>query len=991
MARKAGVVLVAETAAYQRGMEQAVASAAALDGELKKLGVDAVASAEAQSKATARRIARLQEEAGALGRTAAAQVAAGESAVGSIAAQDQKLRQLARLQGEAGLSAQESAKLNVAATLSQIDAIDAQIVAYRELGAAAGTSAREQQIASKFGNEAAASRAALLGLPAPRRGVSAKSAGRGLTTYVTAPAAFLGYEAVKGAIDLNKKMLLLQTQAGASAAQVKLLNGQVLDLTKIAPQGPSVLAEGLFHLISLGVPAAHSIGVLRTASLAAGMGVANLEDTTSALGASVVSNIKGAQNYQHAMATLVATAGSGNMRFGDLAAAIGNVLPAAAASGVSLTETGAALAVMTDRGFSADEAATRLRMTLALIQRPSDSAKKALKDMGIDADSLGAVLRQPGGLLKVLELLHGGIDKVGKVRGNRDLLAAFGGGRSGLGIQTLVQSLDNPLSSFSSKLKQIGQQEKNFGANQKAYLASPAYQLANDWAQAQAELVKLGATLAPIAVKILTFGSGIAGAFNKLPGFIKKDLGTVVAILGVGGPLLLAGTKVRNMVRGIAAAFRLLPLSAGPAIAATDAELATVGTSAVAAEGKVAALRLSLMSLGGISLAGLAVGLAGYEAYKKIKALHIGEPHGGTISGLNKIKGGGDVFETGGQWYLQKPGAPNKYIPISKEKAGELLGGNVDTSKSASPGLGPHHGAAFQRSIEDANKTPSVDSVDHRHRLIKDFVLPYQIQLDQARAQTTKSTADDLAAAREVVAYAKKQIDSGRLSHKAMLAAMQEEASAQQQLWGAQTAANKEAAKKAQNFTLPMKLQLAQARADAIAAGITNLQGPTRLQLKLARQEKTAAQKALKGHNLTIQAMIDAWGVIGQANSVLAQAAANKSHIDTYHAVSTAAVTKGLGLTHEQDMALRERLAQRAAHRGEAPNGPAIEGHVVGGEAVDTRTRSSRGGPRGPVDPGGRNSVPNVDIAVRLVGDLRKFISAVEAHQRLGQRAGGRR
>src|SRR4051812_972848 len=160
---------------------------------------------------------------------------------------------------------------------------------------------------------------------------AARSVGSTLTRFVTAPTALLTAAAVKMGVDFQQQMLLIQTQAGASAGEVHKLSGEVLQLAKVTPQGPGELAKGLYHLESLGLRDAIAMQTLRTAALAAGMGIADLESTATALGAVVVTGIKGAQNYDQAMGLLVGTVGAGNVRMEDLAGSIGNVAPAAAA------------------------------------------------------------------------------------------------------------------------------------------------------------------------------------------------------------------------------------------------------------------------------------------------------------------------------------------------------------------------------------------------------------------------------------------------------------------------------------------------------------------------------------------------------------------------------------------------------------------------------------------------------------------------------------
>jgi TP901 family phage tail tape measure protein len=469
------------------------------------------------------------------------------------------------------------------ATLSYRAQVDS--LAKSELAAAAASKrAAEQRLAAYAG--------------------AAKNVGSTLTRFVTAPTALLTAAAVKMGVDFQQQMLLIQTQAGASASEVHKLSGEVLQLAKVTPQGPEQLAQGLYHLESLGLRGAIAMHTLRTAALAAGMGIADLESTATALGAVVVTGIKGAQNYDHAMGLLVGTVGAGNVRMEDLAASIGNVAPAGAAAGVSLTEIGAAIATMTDRGFTAATATTRLRMALALIQSPSDKAKKSLADMGVDADKLGAMLREPNGLLKVLETLHDAIDKVGKARGNRDLLAGFGGGRSGLGIQTLVQSLDSTVSSYKQKLTQVDEQSKRFAANQQAYLHSEAYELHHDLATMESDLTSAGGKLAPVLVDVVGVVTALVDGVGHLPEPFKIAAGVIVGLLAVGGPVLLAIAGVIRAVQTIGNAFTRSGVQAGESIAFTDEQLATLRANLALTEEQVAALGTSEGTAGAGGLLG---------------------------------------------------------------------------------------------------------------------------------------------------------------------------------------------------------------------------------------------------------------------------------------------------------------------------------------------------------------------------------------------------
>src|ERR1700712_5296367 len=116
-------------------------------------------------------------------------------------------------------------------------------------------------------------------------GESMTSAGRTLTTDVTLPIVGIGIAATKMASDFQASMEQLVTQAGLPTDQLQNLTDQVEAFAASgAQQAPEELAQGLYHIVSLGVPAANAMSVLKLASEGAAMSGANLEDVANALG-----------------------------------------------------------------------------------------------------------------------------------------------------------------------------------------------------------------------------------------------------------------------------------------------------------------------------------------------------------------------------------------------------------------------------------------------------------------------------------------------------------------------------------------------------------------------------------------------------------------------------------------------------------------------------------------------------------------------------------
>jgi TP901 family phage tail tape measure protein len=252
-------------------------------------------------------------------------------------------------------------------------------------------------------------------------------------------------ESAKKAVEFQSEMRKVQTQAGATAKDVSALSNQVLNLAKSSQQGPQALSEALYHLKSVGMDNADAMKSLKVASDLAAVGGSNLEDTANALAGAWRSGIKGAETFSKAASTVNAVLGAGNMRMSDFVEAIGTgILPSAKSFGLSLKQVGGALALMTDEGIPAVDAATRLRMSFSLLGAPSAAADKQLKKIGLSGLDLAKAMRGPDGLIGAVSLLKDHLDKSGlsAERQSQILSRAFGGGRSSSGILTLLNNLD---------------------------------------------------------------------------------------------------------------------------------------------------------------------------------------------------------------------------------------------------------------------------------------------------------------------------------------------------------------------------------------------------------------------------------------------------------------------------------------------------------------------------------------------------------------------
>jgi len=248
-------------------------------------------------------------------------------------------------------------------------------------------------------------------------------------------------DSIKAAEEYDSTMKLLETQTGASAAEVDNMKTAVLALAPTVATGPEALAKSLYHIESAGIRGSQAIDIMTTAAKGAVVGQADLESVTNAMLAAVNSGIGGIDNMSSAMGVLNAIVGAGNMRMEDLTAAMSTgILSVAKSFGVSLESVGGALADMTHQGTPAEEAATRLRMTMSLMAAPTTKAAGALKSIGLNTTDLANAMRGPDGVLGAITMLKAHLDASGLSATDAAALIvhAFGGGKSSAGILQLL-------------------------------------------------------------------------------------------------------------------------------------------------------------------------------------------------------------------------------------------------------------------------------------------------------------------------------------------------------------------------------------------------------------------------------------------------------------------------------------------------------------------------------------------------------------------------
>lgn len=398
----------------------------------------------------------------------------------------------------------------------------------------------------------------------------------------------VGVAAVKMGSEFQANIQRVSTLAMGGKGNIKQLENGVLSLAGSVGYSPNSLSEALYHIesnfYSVGLGGKQAFQALKVAAEGAQIGGADLVDTTNALGAAVASGIPGVQNYSQAMQKLLRVVGSGDMTMQNLADALGTgVLAVVKQYGLTLTDTGAALATFGDNNIRGQKAATDLRMAVMDLTKQAKPGMAALAGIGIKAGELGAKMRS-GGLLAALTDLRDHLiaAKVPANEWGAVMENAFTK-KASAPMAILLGQFDR----LKSKYKVLDSGADNFGQAWKERLSTVQQQVDNLKAKFEAWLTELGLKLLPMATKAL---SGI----NKGLDWLSKHQ-TVLKTIGVAaGTVLAVGLTMAAVAAAeLAADFLLVALpiaavAAGVYLLWTRCKTFRTIVRAVAADLKVA-------------------------------------------------------------------------------------------------------------------------------------------------------------------------------------------------------------------------------------------------------------------------------------------------------------------------------------------------------------------------------------------------------------------
>ena len=190
------------------------------------------------------------------------------------------------------------------------------------------------------------------------------------------------------------------TMAGKSGEDFAKLKGQVAELSKSIPVVRDELANGLYQIISNGVPEDNWIAFLQKSAKASVGGIADLGETVKVTSTIIKNYGLSWDKAGDVQDKIQLTAKNGVTSFEQLAQALPRVTSNAATLGVSIDELMATFATLTGVSGNTAEVSTQLAAIFTALVKPSSEASKMAQQMGIEFDA--AAIKAAGGMRNFL-------------------------------------------------------------------------------------------------------------------------------------------------------------------------------------------------------------------------------------------------------------------------------------------------------------------------------------------------------------------------------------------------------------------------------------------------------------------------------------------------------------------------------------------------------------------------------------------------------------
>jgi TP901 family phage tail tape measure protein len=353
------------------------------------------------------------------------------------------------------------------------------------------------------------------------------------------------------AATFEQSMSKLAGISNATEDQVKQLEAAAREMGATTQFSASQAAEGLSYLAMAGFTVEEQINALPAVLNAAAAG--NIDLASSA---DIVSNIMTgfgikASESGHAVDVLVKTMTTANTNLPQLGDAMKYVAPVAASLGLSIEETAAAVAKMSDAGIQGSQAGTSLRAALLSLANPTGQTKDAMEKLGFSVTDANGQMKPLPKLIGELATKMEGMTDAQKTATAAQLV----GTEAASGFVTLIGIGEEKLADYTKTLEDSGGTAETMAKKMQDNLLGAF----KEFQSALEELgIIVGNEFLPMFTDIVKASSDIIRSFADIDGATVK---TNLAFVGTTAIIALVLSSIGKLVF----AMKTLMLSMGPA------------------------------------------------------------------------------------------------------------------------------------------------------------------------------------------------------------------------------------------------------------------------------------------------------------------------------------------------------------------------------------------------------------------------------------------
>lgn len=357
---------------------------------------------------------------------------------------------------------------------------------------------------------------------------------------VTGAIVGVGAAAVKSASDFEDSIAKLSTIADASeesGVAIEELEKQITALSDETGIASATIAENVYNAISAGQKTGDAVNFVAQSTKLATAGFADSGQALDLL--TTILNAYGmeAEEVNHVSDVLINTQNLGKTTVGELASAMGKVIPTANAANVSLENLAAGYSIMTANGIATAESTTYMNSMLNELSKSGSKASDTIKNQ--TGKSFQDLMAEGSSLADVLAILQSAAEENNVALGDM-----FGSAEAGKAALTL---LSGGAEQFNQTLTSMNEAT---GATDEAFakLDTTSRKARIALNQVKNSGIELGATILEMLAPYLEILSEkiqqVTTWFKSLDDDQKKMIVTIAGIVAAVGPVLIIIGKV---------------------------------------------------------------------------------------------------------------------------------------------------------------------------------------------------------------------------------------------------------------------------------------------------------------------------------------------------------------------------------------------------------------------------------------------------------------